>query len=157
MQLSKFADYALRVLMHLGRSDDSLLTIRDVAAAQAVSENHLFKVVQQLARSGYIHTSRGRGGGIRLARPARHISIGQVLRDVEAQTPVECFAPDYAGACRLFPRCALRGALARANDAFLKTLDTITLRDLLPAPSQARVTGISISPGGDSVKIRRQP
>lgn len=135
MQLTKFSDYSLRVLMFLARHPDEHTTIRDIATAHAISENHLMKVVHQLARSGYVKTVRGKGGGVRLARAAARISIGAIVRELEPLTPAECFAPGYDGRCSLFPRCALRGALHAAQSAFLRTLDAYTLRDIMgPQP-----------------------
>jgi Rrf2 family transcriptional regulator, nitric oxide-sensitive transcriptional repressor len=130
MQLTKFSDYSLRVLMFLARQADKHTTIHDIATAHAISENHLMKVVNQLANSGYVKTMRGKGGGVRLARAAERISIGAVVREVEPLTPAECFQPGYGGECNLFPRCALRGALHAAQAAFLNTLDAYTLRDV---------------------------
>ena len=93
MQLTKFSDYSLRVLMYLARRPDEQRTIRDIATAHGVSENHLMKVVQQLAKSGYVKTVRGKGGGVRLARAVAKISIGAIVREVEPLTPAECFLP----------------------------------------------------------------
>ena len=130
MQLTKFSDYSLRVLMFLARHPDEQTTIRDIATAHGVSENHLMKVVQQLAKRGYVKTVRGsRRPRRRLARAAAKISIGAIVREVEPLTPAECFLPGYDGRCSLFPRCALRGALIAAQSAFLRTLDAYTLRD----------------------------
>jgi len=136
MQLTRFSDYSLRVLMFLARHPDEQVTIRDIATAHGISENHLMKVVHHLARSGYVKTVRGKGGGVRLASTAAKISIGAVVREVEPLTPAECFAPGYDGRCRLFPRCALRGALHAAQSAFLHAqgLDGPAAR---PAPGSA--------------------
>ena len=61
MQLTRFTDYALRVLMHLASREDERCTIGAIAASQAISGNHLMKVVHQLARQGYVATLRGKG------------------------------------------------------------------------------------------------
>lgn len=130
MQLTKFSDYSLRVLIFLALHPEQQTTIRDIAAAHGISENHLMKVVRRLARGGYIKTARGKGGGVRLARAATKIAIGAVVREFEPLAPAECFVPGYDGRCTLFPRCALRGALNAAQSAFLRTLDGYTLKDL---------------------------
>ena len=89
------------------------------------------KVVHNLAKRGYVKTVRGKGGGISLARSSDEIVIGTVVRELEPLTPVECFAPDYDGACKLYPACGLRGALDDAQSAFLSSLDQYKLSDVI--------------------------
>ena len=109
MQLTRFSDYALRLLIFLAHRPEELTTIKRVADAHGISEDHLTKVVQRLAKLGYIRTVRGTHGGIGAAQHPADISIGQVIRDVEPLAQVECFLKGYAGDCRLYPNCALRG------------------------------------------------
>ena len=138
MRLTTFSDYAFRVLIYLGAAPQGLATIADVAKAYGVSENHLMKVVHQLAQLGYIETVRGKGGGMRLARPAREINVGEVLRATEDGFGlVECMG-DEESDCRIARACALKGALGEAVAAFLATLDRYTLADLV-RPSVARL------------------
>jgi Rrf2 family nitric oxide-sensitive transcriptional repressor len=134
MRLTTFSDYTLRVLMFLALSRDRLATIPEIAAAYGISENHLMKVVHQLARTGTIESVRGKGGGIRLARPPAEIRLGSVVRGSEGAAPiVECMA-DEAGSCRIAPACKLSAALARAFDALYATLDEYTLADMVQKP-----------------------
>jgi len=149
MQLTKFSDYSLRVLISLARLPSTHTTIRDIADAHEISENHLMKVVHQLAKLGYVKTVRGKGGGISLAKPATEISIGAIVRDVEPLTPAECFVPGYQASCKLYPNCALRGALRAAQSAFLTTLDGYFLSDIAASKRSAPQLGkrSPISPG----------
>ena len=134
MKLTTFSDYTLRVLMFLALNRDRLATIPEIAAAYGISENHLMKVVQQLARAGVIESVRGKGGGIRLAREPEAIRLGQIVRASEGRAPiVECLSDD-AGACRIAPACRLTAILVRAFDALYAALDEYTLADLVRAP-----------------------
>jgi Rrf2 family nitric oxide-sensitive transcriptional repressor len=132
MQLTRFTDYSLRVLIHLGTHPDALATVGGIAEAHGISRNHLVRVVHQLGLKGYIETARGKGGGLRLARAPALIGVGDVVRDMESGFEfAECFRADGAG-CRLLPACALRPVLAEAGRTFLASLDRYTLADLLP-------------------------
>jgi Rrf2 family transcriptional regulator, nitric oxide-sensitive transcriptional repressor len=130
MQLTKFSDYALRVLIYLAQREGEQVTISAIATAHAISENHLMKIVSRLGQRGYLSTTRGKGGGIRLARPAASISVGAVVRDMEPMITVECFAADYDGACRLWPRCSLTSVIRKAQRAFLSSLEQHTLDEI---------------------------
>jgi Rrf2 family nitric oxide-sensitive transcriptional repressor len=131
MQLTRFTDYALRVLIYLAHRPGGRCRIKEVSDAHAISEDHLMKVVQRLAALGYIKATRGKNGGIEAARAAADISIGAVVRDVESLAPVECFVSDYDGRCQLYPNCGLRGALQSAQLQFLKTLDGYSVADVM--------------------------
>lgn len=154
MRLTTFSDYSLRVLMYLGTHDARLATVGEIASAYGVSNNHLVKVVHHLARHGYIETTRGKGGGMRLARPPRAINLGEVLRGTEdSLTLVECFDPAVS-VCRIAPACLLKSILARALDAFFAVLDGHTLDDLLDArPKLARMLAL---PAPRGVRIARR-
>ena len=80
MQLTKFSDYALRVLMYAQAAGDRLVTIDEMATAYGVSRAHLMKVVNTLTRAGYLTAVRGRKGGLKLAKPAERIRLGDVVR-----------------------------------------------------------------------------
>ncbi len=131
MRLTTFTDYTLRVLMYLALEPDRLATIPQVANAYGISENHLMKVVHQLARNGFVDSMRGKGGGIRLARPAKEIILGQVVRSSEGTGAiVECMAGE-SNTCCIAPACQLGGILESAFSAFYETLDQYTLADLM--------------------------
>lgn len=140
MRLTTLTDYAMRLLIYVGQHPDRLCTIAEVAQAHGISEPHLMKVTHRLAQSGWLETVRGKHGGIRLARPAHEIRLGDVVRDTENDlTLVECFSG--ASDCRLVGQCRLAGILQGALTQFLSYLDNYTLADILPA------TGPTMMPG----------
>ena len=117
MRLTVFSDYTLRVLMYLALDRTRLATIPEIATAYGISENHLMKVVHQLARAGIVETVRGKGGGIRLARAPEEIRLGEIVRASEGDAPiVECLSGDPR-ACRITSSCRLKGILIDAFDA----------------------------------------
>lgn len=131
MRLTTFSDYTLRVLIYLGAHDEELATIGQIAEAYGISANHLMKVVHYLAQSGYIETTRGKGGGMRLGLPPEQINVGELLRGTEDnRTLVECFDRENSD-CRIEAACVLRGVLGKALDAFFQSLDAYTLADLI--------------------------
>src|SRR5690606_5167841 len=137
MQLSLHSDYALRVLMALAVNDRQL-SVEDVARQYGISRNHLAKVSKRLQVEGLVKTFRGRGGGMRLARPAEEIIVGDVVRKFENfGCFVNCFS-DGPG-CPVSGLCALRFALGGALDAFLSHLDTYRLSDLVPDQAAFRI------------------
>ncbi len=139
MRLAAFTDFGLRVLMRLADTPDEPLTTSAIATEFRIPYNHLTKVVQDLARGGFVVTQRGGGGGIRLARPADTITLGEVVRRLEERYDmVECFRAD-GGACLLTPRCRLRPQLIAAREAFLAELDKTSVADCAypgPAPAE---------------------
>lgn len=136
MQLTRFTDFSLRVLMSLAAKPDELATVAALAQEHGISRHHLTRVVHQLGVKGYIETMRGKGGGFRLAREPEKIRVGDVVRDMESGFEIaECFQPGQSS-CRLMPGCTLKAVLAEAAQAFLATLDRYSLADLLSAPGQ---------------------
>jgi Rrf2 family nitric oxide-sensitive transcriptional repressor len=134
MRLTLHTDFALRLLMLLALEPDKLHTIEEAARRYRISRNHLMKVVQTLAQQGFVDSQRGRGGGLRLARPAGEINLGAVVRVTEDSLAlVECFEAGR-NACVIAPVCGLRSPLGEALTAFFAVLDRYTLADLVANP-----------------------
>jgi Rrf2 family nitric oxide-sensitive transcriptional repressor len=139
MKLTRYTDYALRVLMHLAARPERLCSISEIARTYGVSQNHLMKIVHDLRKAGYLDAARGRSGGIRLARPPAEINIGAVVRHTETDFDlVEC------GSCLIASACGLSGVLAEALAAFMHVLDGYTLLDMVNTRMDAlRMFGIT--------------
>lgn len=148
MRLTQYTDFSLRVLVFLGVRGQERTTIKEISNAYGISHNHLMKVVQQLARLGYVESIRGAGGGIRLHAPPERINLGQLVRDMEPDFAlVECMRPDNA--CVIAPVCRLPALLYRATDAFLAEFDACTLADLLPQAIRPDMAALLLDAGQD--------
>lgn len=131
MRVTKRTNIAMRVLMYCAANPGRLVTKHEIAERCNASENHLAQVINQLAQLGFLHTQRGRNGGLELGRPDNEIVIGDVFRALEQPVPiVECFG-DVDNTCPLTGACRLRSALNNAANAFYETLDPITLDSLV--------------------------
>jgi Rrf2 family nitric oxide-sensitive transcriptional repressor len=139
MQLTKFSDYALRVLLFAHAAGDRLVTIEEIAAAYRISRAHLMKVVNALTRAGFLTPVRGRSGGVRLAKPADKIVLGAVVRATEPDFAlVECFST--GNQCMITGCCRLPSVLGEALDAFLCVLDQHTLASVALRPRDFKKT-----------------
>lgn len=131
MQLTLHTDYGLRVLIYLTQKKGELATISEISDFYHISRNHLVKVVHHLANDGFILTTRGKHGGMRLARSPELISIGEVVRRMEPNfNVVECFDAENP-TCVVTAVCALKKTLHTAMNEFLDTLDRFTLADAI--------------------------
>lgn len=128
MQLTSFTDYGLRALIYMASLPEGRMTsISEVTDVYNVSRNHMVKIINQLSRLGYVTAVRGKNGGIRLGKPAREIRVGDVVRDMEPLSLVNC-SQEF---CHITSACRLKLALSKAVKCFLQELDNITLAELI--------------------------
>lgn len=138
MRLTHQTNYAIRMLMFCD-AREGLSKVAEIAKFYDMPEKFLFKILQVLTASNLVETVRGRGGGIRLARPASEIRLGEVIRRVEDNFALtECFEQGESN-CPLVSGCGLSQALSRALDAFFDTLNEYTLADLTGNERNIRV------------------
>lgn len=128
MQLTSFTDFGLRALIYMASLPEGRMTsISEVTAVYGVSRNHMVKIINQLSRAGYVAAIRGKNGGIRLGKPASQVCIGDVVRELEPLSVVNC----SSAFCHITPACRLKQALNKAVESFLQELDNYTLADLV--------------------------
>lgn len=152
MRLTRYTDYAMRVLLYLGARPERLCSIAEIASAYRISQNHLMKVVNDLARAGYVASVRGRSGGVRLAHDPSQINIGAVVRHTEDGFDlVDC------GSCVIAPACGLTSVLREALAAFLAVLDGYTLADLLAKRADMARLLFGVPPVTDSPRQTKTP
>jgi Rrf2 family nitric oxide-sensitive transcriptional repressor len=151
MRLTDYTDYTLRVLMFCALNPERSITIAELAASHAVSKNHLMKIVNDLARQGLLQTTRGRGGGLRLLKPAAEINIGDVVRSTETDfRMVECFDAG-SNSCTLTAHCQLKQVIRSALKSYLAELDKVTLADITQPkpvstlPGKPGISRVSVS------------
>jgi Rrf2 family nitric oxide-sensitive transcriptional repressor len=153
MRLTTYTDYTLRVLMYLTLKYKSgeKATIQEIAQSYDISRNHLMKIVHELAQRGIVETTRGRAGGVWLARPPREITVGEIVRMAEPDMVIaQCHQPGQERACAAWKACNLSRAFNRALAAFLRELDQMTLEDAVsPQPAAAAYLGL----GSDGRKV----
>ncbi len=131
MQLTTHTDYALRALVILGLARPEKLTAAQISAAYQVSEHHMVKVVRNLAAVGYVETSRGREGGVRLLVEPGDINLGAVVREMENDLGVVGCLRQGGARCTIAPSCRLKGVLELSTARFLETLCEFSLADIL--------------------------
>jgi len=128
MQLNKFTDYALRILMYIAQPKEVPYTIAELANELQVSENHAMKIVHFMAKQDWLITTRGRGGGIRMNPLTLKIPLGQVVRILQQDSQVvQCNTPP----CVLRKNCGLKGILDDAVEQFYASLEQYTLSEVV--------------------------
>ena len=141
VRLALQTDYAVRTLMVLATRQERV-KIGDVAELFGISRDHVAKVVNQLARLGFVRSIRGAGGGIELGRQPDQISIGQVIVAFEGpMNLLDCVAMDNV--CVIEKFCKLKGVLAEAERVQREYLESVSLADILPTKRQLTVVSIS--------------
>ena len=135
MQLNRFTDLGIRVLMYLGSIEGPSVTIARLAEDLQVSKNHLVKVVHFMAQQQWLLTSRGKSGGIALAKRPEDNAIGDVVRvleqnSVNGERLINCQQPP----CVLLPACGLPFILQQALEQFYQFLNQYNLADVVTQP-----------------------
>jgi Rrf2 family transcriptional regulator, nitric oxide-sensitive transcriptional repressor len=134
MQLTTQTDYALRTLMFLATRRERA-NVADVANLFGISVHHVAKVVNQLARFGYLRSVRGVGGGIEMSRRPEEIRVGDVIECFEGNLHLlDCIGTPNV--CSIQSFCKLKGVLAEAERLQRDYLNSVTLADVLPTRKQ---------------------
>ena len=133
--ISQTVEYALRAAVHLASKAPAPQTTEEVAQATRVPRAYLSKVLQSLGRAGLVHSQRGLGGGMTLAKPAAKITILEVVNAVDPIQRIRtCPLGLSAHGVRLCPlHKRLDSALAAVEAAF----DETTLAEVLAEPSRS--------------------
>jgi Rrf2 family transcriptional regulator, nitric oxide-sensitive transcriptional repressor len=131
LQLLLYTDYALRVLIYAATHPSDPVAAAAIADAYGISPDHVAKAAKALTRHGLLRSTRGVGGGVRLARAAGEIRIGDVVRLFEKGRGAVACLQTGGPPCKIEPACRLRHAFERAESAFYRELDAVTLEDVV--------------------------
>lgn len=139
MRLNAQTDYALRIMMYLAAKRGDSATIQEAATNLGLSQTHLMRIAAKLSAKGFVTATRGRSGGLTLARKPEQISVEAIVQAIEPDfNLVECFA---GSSCSVQPACLLKGTLASALESFFAELRAVSLADLT-RPNEARLANV---------------
>ena len=130
MYLSKFTDYSFRILIYLGHNQNKLFTVDELANTLNLSTHHMKKIIYKLAKNGYISSSKGRNGGIKLGMSPKDINLGKLLQVTEDNLNlVECLSNNNT--CNLNTSCKLKPIMNDALISFVSEFYKYTLYDII--------------------------
>ncbi|PUA20636.1 Rrf2 family transcriptional regulator [Glaciimonas sp. PCH181] len=129
MQLTKFTDFGLRVLMYLAAiPEQGLVTVGDLAQRFDIPKNHLNKVVNRMVKQGWIVATPGRNGGVRMAQAPETLHLGDILSVMEGHTQlVDCEQP----LCVFKGNCYLKRVLDAGQREFYTNMNRYSLAELV--------------------------
>lgn len=127
MQITRAADYAVRVMVHLSSVRPGVRVQRSVLVeVSEAPESFLSKVLQRLVGSGLITSRRGGGGGFQLAVSPREISVLAVVEAIDGPIRLNLCVPGASG-CERSLACAVHPVWMKAQDALTKILRKTTM------------------------------
>ncbi len=139
LRFSQSTDMAIHGLWALARlqAPQRFLLLSEIARPQNVSESYLSKIFQKLTREGLVKAVRGKRGGYALARTPEAITVGDVVRamEAEAQPMYRCLAEERC--CEATVSCLLLNVFAEAERQMYAALDGVSLADLMADAMQS--------------------
>jgi len=138
LKLTKKSDYGLIALLHLSGDRVRSATAKEIAEAYRIPLPLLSKVLQSLARGGFLASEQGTKGGYRLGRDPHTISALEVIRAIDGPVILTaCFHDD--GGCDQLQTCTVKTPLRKVHEGILKLLDGITISDMQDSGAPAQV------------------
>lgn len=142
MKISTKGRYGLRALIDLAQySEIEPVSINSIATRQGISERYLEQLMTLMKKAGLIKSIRGAGGGYVLAKEIEEISVGDILRALEGNLqPVECAAFSQEDSCEASGVCVTKYVWQRINESINKTVDEISLKQLVEESKSVKDT-----------------
>src|SRR5690606_34702815 len=148
-------DYALMAMKHLALHGDSgASSAREISEQYDIPSELMAKVLQRLVRRGLLASHQGTRGGYLLARPAREISIADVIQAVDGPLTVTACSTDDHG-CVQYSKCNVRDPLWRIKDRILQSLAVCTLAEIVADEAAATAEPAATSASSPMVFSRR--
>jgi Rrf2 family protein len=143
--LSNRAKYGLKALIYIAQHAETSVQSAEIAAAKTIPKKFLDAILLDIKNSGVLYSKKGKGGGFQLARPAKRILVGQIIRLLDGPlAPIECANPvDDQGRGQICADCSgetedcqVRALMREVNEAIVAVLDHRTLEELIQTPAQ---------------------
>mgnify|MGYP003106020005 FL=1 len=131
MNISKFSDYAFRILIYLAKNQEKLCTVEELASNLEISEHHLKKIVHKLAKTEYIISIKGRNGGLKLGMDPNEINLGKILIITEDNLNMSACFSSARHECARDSTCKFKHILGDALTSFINEISKHTLQELL--------------------------
>lgn len=134
--LNKKTKYALHAVMALAkRKDEGLVLIADLAESENIPKKFLEQILLDLKRAGILASTKGKGGGYAIARPASDISLGAIIRVIEGPLAlVPCVSKQNPGICEECHdpyTCGIRSVMKEVRDQTTAILDNTSIQSIL--------------------------
>lgn len=142
MKLSTKGRYGLRAVLELAvRTDEETIALSQIAEHQGISMNYLEQLIAKLKKAGIVQGIRGAQGGYRLAKPAKEISVGNILRALEGDlNPVDCSEINKGDSiCSNAEVCVTKYVWKRISDSINDAVDGIMLSELVEESKKVQV------------------
>jgi Rrf2 family protein len=151
LKLSRKADYGLISLKHMAMKRSSV-SAREIAESYGIPLPLLAKILQKLARTGFLNSENGANGGYRLRRSANEITALEVIRTIDGPVFLTSCSTGDTGSCGVSERCNIREPLRKVNDGIQRLLAGITIADMcdeLEEPASACAAPAQIAQYGE--------
>jgi Rrf2 family protein len=162
LKLTKKADYGLIALKDLTVRSPQSASAKDIADRYGLPLPLLSKILQKLAKTGFLNSVQGTNGGYRLARDPAEISAFEIIRAIDGPIFLTACFTEHGG-CEHSEKCNVRDPLRRVHEGIVQLLSGIKLTDIareeaprpadstcnVPPPAEALtvLTGIHLSSG----------
>ncbi len=144
IRLSKLSDYAVVVLSQLARDKGRILSAAELAQATTLPEPTVSKVLKVLAKGNLIVSTRGASGGYTMERRPSDITVRELITALEGPIAVTTCLEENNSECGVSQLCPMKGRWQKVNYAIMKTLDEMSLDELLIPLSSVRATSKSM-------------